>query len=56
MFYLIAKPEVLPFWTGELIKNLKKEAVEITPDLCSHKERGGQEIYGQVLYSPVDVG
>ncbi|XP_023887917.1 uncharacterized protein LOC112000043 isoform X2 [Quercus suber] len=33
--------------TGELIKNLKKEAVEITTDLRSHKERGGQEIYGK---------
>ncbi|KAM3704091.1 hypothetical protein ACB098_04G146200 [Castanea mollissima] len=33
--------------TGELIKNLKKEAVEITPDLRSHTERGVKEIYGK---------
>ncbi|KAL4634272.1 hypothetical protein ACB092_04G188200 [Castanea dentata] len=33
--------------TGELIKDLKKEAVEITPDLRSHKERGVKEIYGK---------
>ena len=36
-------------------KNLKKEAVEINPDLRSHKDRRGEDIYGQVLYSPVHL-